>query len=386
MKKNGLILGAIFVMGMLACKREALKKESIESGTTYMSVSINLPQELRADSEDEKHNSVGTWEGRDEIKNVDIYLAANGQVEAKALGSAPKSGDSYKTTPFSTTGGTKKVYVVVNNGGDVKKALDNAAAVGADAFDKAYRAAYEVVTKGNDGAIKAEYTKVQGNKNVIIMTGNPVEKSIKDGVGKDQADQNKVSVSVRRLSSRVLVTKDKVLKPKIEIKATSGSETKVLGELKDLKWTVAQYDKKSYLQSFGDKIKADEVKSPAFVFKPTKSTYKSQAPSHYDYSLLKERFDLAVKEDASLTKPEMLASMKYITETTHAYATLPTASGYVRGNTTYVMVVGTFEPKKEVFADGQFDKDKKTEQSILVLKQVFSIEKKCCCSCKSRES
>lgn len=356
MKRNSLILGAIFVMGMFACKKESPKKDPIESGTTYMSVSITLPQELRAE-EDDKHNPAGTWEGRDKIENVDIYLVANGKVEPKSLDAAPQGGAVYETSPFSTTGGTKKIYVVVNNNGDVKTALDNAATIGADAFDKAYREAYDVITKGNDGAVKGEYAKVEGGKDIIIMTGTPVEKMIQDGVTKEQAAaMNKVSVAVRRLASRVLVTKDVSLEQKAEIIATSGAVKKVLGELQNLKWTVAQYDKKSYLHSFNDKISAHEVKSPAFDFKPTdRNDYQTQAKDKYDYSLLADRFDIVVK-GASLTEESMLSSMKYITETTHEYAKLPAVSGYVRGNTTYVMVEGKFVPNKEVFATGEFEK------------------------------
>ncbi len=363
MKRNSLILGAIFVMGMFACKKESPKKDPIESGTTYMSVSITLPQELRAGKEDDKHNPAGEWEGRDKIEGVDIYLVANGKVEAKSISATPGAGGVYNTTPFSTTGGTKKVYVVVNNNGNVKIALDNAAAIGAEAFDKAYKTAYDVIAKGNDGAIKGEYAKVDADKDVILMTGAPVEKNIQDGITKAQADQNKVSVSVRRLASRVLVTKDKTLENKIEIIATSGAEKKVLGVLKNLKWTVAQYDKKTYLCSFENKTKVNEVKSPAFDFKPDNSTYKTQAKDHYDYSLLNDRYDLKVKAN-DLKEPEMLASMKYITETTHSYANHPAVSGYVRGNTTYVMVEGTFEPNKDVFAEGEFAKPGKSDGTI----------------------
>ncbi len=358
MKRNSLILGAIFVMGMFACKKESPKKDPIESGTTYMSVSITLPQELRAE-EDDKHNPAGTWDGRDKINNMDIYLVANGKVEAKTLDATKQVGSVYQTSPFSTTGGNKTVYVVVNNGGEVKAKLDAAAAVGADAFDKAYKAAYEVINKGAHGAVNDTYANVDANEDVIIMTGAPVEKMIIDGVDKDQAAaRNKVSVSVRRLASRVFVTKDQALENKVEILATSGSVQKVLGELKDLKWTVAQYDKKSYLYSFEGKMNADEVSSPAYAFQPdSRVTYNAQAKNYYDYSLLTDLFEIPVK-GASLTEAPMLSSMKYITETTHKYAKLPAVSGYVRGNTTYVMVVGTFEPKEEVFAAGQYEKAK----------------------------
>ncbi len=356
MKRNNLILGAIFVMGMFACKKESPKKDSVESGTTYMSVAITLPQELRADKEDEKHNFIDEWEGRDKIENVDIYLVANGKVESKTLDATQQVGSVYQTSPFSTTGGTKKVYVVVNNNGEIKTALDNAATIGAEAFDRAYRNAYDVITKGNDGAVKGEYAKVEGGKDIIIMTGIPVEKMIQDGVSKEQAVTNKVSVAVRRLASRVLVTKDVSLEQKAEIIATSGAVKKVLGELQNLKWTVAQYDKKSYLHSFEDKISANEVKSPAFDFKPAnRGDYESQASDKYDYSLLVDRSEIVVK-GASLTEENMLSSMKYITETTHKYAKLPEVSGYVRGNTTYVMVEGKFVPNKDVFAAGEFEK------------------------------
>ncbi len=358
MKKSSLILGAIFVLGMFACKKENPQQGSGETGTTYMSVSINLPNEFRAGEEDQKHNHVGTWDGRDEIKNVDVYLVANGKVDAKTIGSAQKDGEAYKTTPFTTTGGTKLVYVVVNNGGEVKEKLDQAAAIGADAFDKAYRAAYVVTKKETSGAVKEDYAKVENDKDVIIMTGAPVSIDVKDGISESDAEaQNKVSVSVRRLTARVLVTKAEALRDKAEVIATKGNQDKVLGELKNLKWTVAQYDKKSYLQTYNDQTKADEVQSPSYSFKPdSRDTYNAQAKDHYDYSLLDDRYDLNVKA-VSLTDPSMLAAMKYITETTHEYKKRPEVSGYVRGNTTYVMVEAVFEPKQEVFADGEFIKN-----------------------------
>lgn len=366
MKKSSLILGAIFVLGMFACKKENPQQGSGETGTTYMSVSINLPNEFRAgDKEDEKHNHIGEWEGRDDIKNIDIYLVAGGKVEVKSISSTnqtPMGG--VRTAPFTTTGGDKTIYVVVNNKGDIKSALDRAATVGAEAFDKAYRNAYEVIQKNAYGAVNGDYANVEAEKDVIIMTGAPVVQKIKDGVPEDQADiQNKVVVPVRRLASRILVTKAQSLETEVKILATKGTEQKELGVLKDLKWTVAQYDKKSYLHSFNDKINVEDVQSPAHAFKPdSRLTYEAEARNHYDYSLLKDLFNIPVKGD--LKGKEMVDAMKYITETTHSYAKFPQPSGYVRGNTTYVMVVGTFEPNQDVFAEGEAVKPGKGDGTI----------------------
>lgn len=370
--KKILTVGAAIALalGFASCnKNESNTPDTpTNEGTTYMSVSFRLPAGMRA--EDQSFNGIGTWKGQDDFKNVDVYLVTDGATSverqtltnvttAKGAYQGPGTDGVYKTEAWKTTPGKKTVYVVVNNFGEVKTTLDNATVT--DFADK-YKKAYEML---DNGKVKDSYAKVESGKDIILMTGQPVELTVEDGKTKDEVensitDLNKAKVTVRRVVSRVSVTMNAALNYSkdtgVEIKTTKG---KVIGSLKDLSWTPMQYEQKSYLLwQDAPEYTVDKVKSVGYDYVPNKN-FTTEAPKYYDYTrkseALKIRTDFTRKnsqEDITyITGAEN--NMQFITETTHAYSAEKGKSGYKRGNTTYVMVSGTFVPDAGKWAEGE---------------------------------
>ncbi|TFH94305.1 Mfa1 family fimbria major subunit [Porphyromonas levii] len=352
-----------------------------QEGTTYMSVSLSASGALRADSprEDDKHNSIGDWGGRDKIENVHVYIVSEGNSEVQRV-------EMYKNIPadfgtngvwqakaWKTTPGPKMVYVVVNNGGEIKNTLD---AAKAEEFEDKYNEAFDML---QDGKFKTEYAKVEGDKDIILMSGVPAMAAIAKDVKEEDAYNhatNNVKLNVRRIASRVTVTMNKELKDKeadgIAVEATrkianGTSEKKVIGHLKNLKWSVAQYEKKSFLAAnnyLADKVmswKYDFVTQvlpvPNYNMEPN-----TGAGAFYDYSRLKESFDIkgfsrTQNDNKANVNAIVGTNMQFITETTHKYGKKLGGgddTGYRRGNTTYVMVTGTFEPTEDAFAKDEY--------------------------------
>ncbi|KGL56954.1 major fimbrial subunit protein (FimA), partial [Porphyromonas sp. COT-052 OH4946] len=121
-----------------------------------------------------------------------------------------------------------------------------------------------------------------------------------------------------------------------EIKALRpGNVEVVIATVSELKWSVAQYEKKYYLQQ------KDDALSPAASFVPASTDEyngANGAMKHYDYSQLANRIDVH-----QLNAPYSVADVpnvpyKYVSETTHA------DNDYRKGNTTYILVKGKLKP------------------------------------------
>lgn len=365
--KKILTIGAAIALalGFASCNKN--KSEEIDTptqeGTTYMSLTFRLPAEFGTRAEDPTNNGIGQWEGRDKFDNVDVYLVTAGakSVEKRSLTEVTKADPTrdgvYKTESWKTTPGEKTVYVVVNNGGDIKAALDAATVTN---FADEYKKAYEMLESGK---VKADYASVittkEGTKDIIMMTGQPVKQKINDGVSQDDAnkaantaaasvDKNKVQVTVRRVVSRVSVsaTSGLISDRVAQIKTT---DDKVIGQLKDLSWTPMQLEKTSYLL-WQDAVEytATATKSPNYSYVPANGDYTKEAPKFYSYDRKGEA--LPIRTDfVRKNNPENIAwitgkgnNMEFITENTHG--------DYKRGNTTYVKVTGTFMPNDDTWA------------------------------------
>ncbi len=363
-----LIVMAMLTFGLASCKKDHKDPSSEQSGTTYMAMSVNLGESLRA-SEDDKYNKLGEWEGNDEIKDVTVFLIQGGIVEHKdftyaasgtAEGTFSVADAKVTTVPWKTTPGAKTIYVVVNGGATVETQAiltDLKNKTLKEEFEAAYKAA-KVITAGESTS--------SPKKDLIMMTGVPVTQTIADGVSASAAlvsATNKVLLSVRRTMSRVTVTRDKVL-------GTNGTEdieikngTKTIARLKNVTWAVGQTSKLTNIlwkdNVGGFKYTALDVKSEdaAYEFIPTNTTFKSQAANHYDYSKLNETNALVVFDRTTASVAEVIkGNMKFITETTHKTPTIITdgkTGGYRKGNTTYVQITATFEPESTEWATGQ---------------------------------
>lgn len=369
---NKFLIGmAMLIFGLVSCKKDHKDPSGEQSGTTYMAMSVNLGESLRA-SEDDKYNKLGEWEGNDEIKDVTVFLIQGGTVEHKdftyaasgtAEGTFSVADAKVTTVPWKTTPGAKIVYVVVNG-----KATTQTEAILANLKTKSTKEAFEAAYKEAKEITAQETTSGTGGakKDLIMMTGTPVAQTIADGVTAAAAPTsatNNVKISVRRTMARVTVTRDSGLGAQdaaIEIK----NNNKVIGTLKNITWSVGQTAKLTKILwqdvDGGFDFNALKVKSEdaAYAFVPSETvSFKNQAPTHYDYSKLKEKNALSVFTRAGATVQSVVSgTMKFITESTHATPTNIAdglTGGYRKGNTTYVQVIGTFEPAADLWAEGE---------------------------------
>lgn len=242
---NKFLIGmAMLILGLVSCKKDHKDPSGEQSETTYMAMSVNLGESLRA-SEDDKYNKLGEWEGNDEIKDVTVFLIQGGTVEYKEF--TATGGNNFTVTangtvttvPWKTTPGAKIVYVVVNG-----KATTQTEAILANLKTKSTKEAFEAAYKEAKEITAQETTSGTGGakKDLIMMTGTPVAQTIADGVTAAAAPTsatNNVKISVRRTMARVTVTRDSGLGAQdaaIEIK----NNNKVIGTLKNITWSVGQ--------------------------------------------------------------------------------------------------------------------------------------------------
>ncbi|KGN99577.1 hypothetical protein HR11_04900 [Porphyromonas macacae] len=368
MKLNRLLLGGAIALGLMtSCNKETPNQNEQEKGTTHMSVSLKMPADATSAfrSESQDHNGIGFWEGKDAKLKVTLYMVSdgNGQVETQELDAATAATSTqdgkYKFKAFKTTPGNKTIYVVINNGGAIKTALDSKI-FDATAFKKAYQEAY-IYAKANqnNGGIDNDFAKVEGDKDIILMSGKPVTKAIEDKVTKEQADsgsKNHVNLIARRTVARVITTQDKNI-----INAIKDQNGTNIGTLEDIKWTVAQYEKTTYLSpqltDGEDATDVKKVKSPNYDYVPN-NDYREKAAEHYAYDLLP--FDKMLSAESfertsnlENVKNIVAKKMQFITETTHKYGESKgdkEGTGYRKGNTPYALIEGVLNLKQDAMA------------------------------------
>lgn len=348
--------GVALVLGLSACNNKNEDDLAREKGyDTYSTVSLSLPASLRADDDD--YNKKDVYKGVDHIKTLSLYIIdedkPTDQPEAHHFteDNLHLDGATGKVTmtPFRTKSGRKTVYAVINITDPIKTALNGA--TNKTDFDIAYKKEYEAFSAS------APIASLDNRKDVIVMTGKPVTQDIKPNVSALNApDLNNVPIILTRAAARVSVTTTAQEKSAgvYEIKATlPDGNTRVFGEISDLKWSVAQYEKKFYL------LQRDDRQSPSYSWVTNNTDYTTEAPNRYDYTHLSSDKFLGVKHIASYGIPELESvEYKYISETTHEKATVltdPMTSGYRKGNTTYVLIKGKFTPANDMWADGQKD-------------------------------
>lgn len=424
MKKQFFAAALILALGagFTACSNDDLSKsegkEVAQNGTAFMSVSFTLPAPAttRAEADPARYQH-GTWNGKDKIESVKVYVFANDKLEKVASYSEAQlsldqkgSGDVKVSTneAFKVKAGAKKVYVVVNPTAAVTLPED------ADTPLATFVAAYDKVNEGADAtkyyptaattATRAdEVASVKSGSDVILMTGEMATVDVADGVTEQEAvsgAKNQAKLTVERAVARVVVTSKEGAK--FEIKgddpSTKEKETEfVLATLTDVKYTVAQGEQKF---NFLKKTNADKgtttgsegeklyEKTPAFAQTTPNSddfwaaatmTAYTELIKHYDYSGLwlneKKGFDVksrtAFLNAADKEKEEIGHVTSHITTattgdhglfllpTTHKYGKTAETSDYRKSNTAYILVRATLVPKVYVDANGAFVKDDK---------------------------
>lgn len=370
MNRTVRILLGLLTIGLVAltsCKKDNQEPKKNE-GSTYANVTISIQTEtgMREGTDDAaQHNPKGTWNGKDAIKTIAVYIVDNanissGDYDESKFNITPAAADgstNISITPkeaILTTPGEKSVYVLINADPKIKAYLDAAATP--FAFKRAYAAAVNLITAQE--AAKTEGTA--GNLEDVIMMTNAKEctVTVAEGVTKDQAEaaqnpQNRASVEVKRAVARVLLT---TTAETYEVKYKNGDK---MGTIKDITYAVAQGEKSFYLMQMVDN---NIIKTPAYDFVPEKlaDNYKLTADSYakmgeyYDYSDLytKDRNAVAATDlsDALKIGAQSLKQSAFMFEASHKYGKTADDTDFRRANTPYVLVRAKFVPAK--FEDG----------------------------------
>lgn len=361
----GMMLAALGLFASCS-KTEKVVVDPNQEGSTYVGITLNMgTNDLRG--EDDNFNKKGTWNGKDEIKTIDVYVVdvASGVVSTGAYSKSnftitqTDGGNSISivpTTAIRTTAGQKKVYAVINASAEVSQALSQANAAN---FENAY----------NDVAQEfaiASLAMNDGTKDVI-MASNAKECSLMvlDGVTEAEAKagtKNRAKVEMKRVVARVLVT---ISEDTYEVKYSDGV-TK-MGVVKNISYAGAQGEKKFFI---GQQVDGAQIKTPAFGYVPAGAQDMwGVGKTHYDYSDLKAHtFTSNPRMATKITGPsidakkigeESLKHSLFMFEASHKYQSNPantdvnTYDGdFRRGNTPYVLVRALFVPDAGAFADG----------------------------------
>lgn len=347
MKLNKMFLvGALLSLGFASCSKEGNgpAPDSSSTADTHMSVSMSLPQHNRAGDND--YNPIGEYGGVDKINDLTVYVVGDGKIDVRKLSTADlqvnqgASTTSIVTAPFQVKSGEKTVYAIVNITPKVEAAL-NAATNAAD-LKVAYEAAYAAFSDAG-----SEIATLVNSQDQMIMSGKPVVQTILPNVSATNASvQNKVPIIVKRAAIRASMTiTQQPVNGAYEIKALRpGNVEVVIATVSDLKWSVAQYEKKYYLQQ------KDDALSPAASFVPASTddyNGANGAMKHYDYSQLANRITVHQLNGAYSAADVPNVPYKYVSETTHA------DNDYRKGNTTYILVKGKLKPVATMWADGE---------------------------------
>lgn len=406
-----LVLGA----GFTACSSDDLNvkpgTEANQKATTYMSVSFVLPtaNSTRAadDGQDEnnpKFNNVGKWAGKDDIKKVNVYVFDNtGALEANptyttaqlSFTQVSTGADQAKVsanTAFKVKPGAKTVYVVVNP----TTAAENLLNIAVNNTLATFKAAYESANLAfanpsvrttyttDDETNAGELAKVDGGKDVILMTGKAAEPTIVDNVSAAEAVsgiKNRADLTVQRAVARVLVTTTATFFDLKGINPNDGSIDNAAIKVSDLTYVVGQGENKFYfLQKEQSPANTDGAAftTPAFAKVPSGADYwttdyqldYATVGKNYDYSGLwkntatgnikgvsvptRAAFDSNAANELTNVTTDLNAGLKgeFILPTLHKYSTTRAQSNYRKGNTAYILVRGYLTPKYVVDATG----------------------------------
>lgn len=354
---------AVGLVALTSCKQDRTEPQKNE-GSTYVSVAINLQSSLRAGTgeTDDEFNLKGTWNGKDAIETIAVYVVGDGSVSYGQYTMADfnivKATDDTNITikpnkAILTKPGTKKVYALINAPEEITKLLEKSMPAH---FNEAYAKAVE-------GMTTAQVARANGEKEDVIMMSNAAECeiNIEDGVSKEEAKtKNLAKVNVKRVVARVILT---TTKPSYEIKLEDGT---VLGTISDITYAVAQGEKAFYISQ--QKDKAGSIITPGYGFlplvdaaNPSKLTnYKEQAEV-YDYSDL---HSTVTTPRAALVADNLTAALEigkkslessaFIFEASHKFGEngqtiADYTGGFRRGNTPYVLVRTKFTPADNAF-------------------------------------
>ncbi|RNC65386.1 Mfa1 family fimbria major subunit [Proteiniphilum sp. X52] len=365
-KVTKFLMTATIVFGFAACNNDNVPPLPQEEGNTHVSVALTMSTPgTKAATRSQDYNYVGQWAGKDKINSVAVFIVegttvTTGQFTAADFNIANPGDGTITLTPLKaikTTPGTKKVYALINGTPQVVAKLATANATNFEAAyqTEALKLANDYPTNPSVQSSASNIAQIDGDNDVIVMTNSEAASvNVQEGVTEAQAlaGQNRAKVNVKRTVARVMVT---TTTTSYEVKASNGTIT---GTVSDITWVLAQGENSLFLQQ-----KAG-LETPQYTFKPTATDYYTTGDNGYDYSGLFEAqgnklggtdvptlADYAgALEDVTDKQLNQKLSGKFILPTTHAYGADAATTGYVKGNTAYVLVRAKFTPRE--MADG----------------------------------
>lgn len=363
-RKTLLMCAIVGLIALTSCKNDPKESPKQNEGLTYVGVSISMQSNMRAGKED--FNPKGTWNGKDDIETISVYVVDRTSVSfgdyTKADFTVTKASDGSNIviTPqkaISTTAGEKQIYVLLNAPEQItqylKKSIPNE-------FTAAYAKAVNIISANQ--AARSNSTK----EDVIMMTNSALYKlNVEDGVTQEQAmattgAKNRANVTVQRVVARVLLTTTQ------ETYSINYSDGTPMGTISDITWAVAQGEKFLYLTQ---QEEGGLIKTPAYDIVPVKDSSSPEKLTAESYAALEKNYDYSDlhtnPKRKALTATDLnealkigkksLESSAFMFEASHPFGNagedIFTYTGkFYRSNTPYILVRALFVPS--VFADG----------------------------------
>lgn len=370
MRKNIFLVGAFTMatLALTACSNEELPAEVsgndngdtevVEGVPTYARFTIKMDGVKTTRATD-----AGTTEEQD-VKNIHVYVFTNGVFEAATAADgqiASNSSGVFHSEVMKLTSGQKNILIVANKGGDWYPVPSSGTTL--SAFQNQLMELYSTPGRLKHDAVTAIARKGTGYQN-IQGTDDPVTNgflmtnllsnssfSLKPGIsqadaekdnynGANPEDFNHFEIPLHRVTAKLQTTY--TTDDALIYKAVQGSNlanTVVVGTLTNPTFTVRNLPQQVYLFQHGSKD--NPLQTPLYTATNTTSTWP-------DFNV----FDEANTPNLVVVKQGASANSLYIPENANAVPVI--------GNTSYVLVKGTFEPNKDlvitdVDADGNYE-------------------------------
>ncbi|GAB6119381.1 Mfa1 family fimbria major subunit [Dysgonomonas termitidis] len=349
-------LTALFLLtGFTACSSDegTGKEETVPRGTTYMGLSLSLPQSRSTKAADDPdYNAVGQYSGVTELATLDLYLISSdgatlldarrfGQSDFLFGGNADGSDAIKLTTPFKTIPGDKRLVVILNSPGPLLTAIPGddylyTLSSGLPLSSLARIDRSTSVTTPEGLTIYADLLTLSGKSNTF---------TIQDGISAEEvtaSGKNMIALDVTRIPSRAIITTS----ASADVINTDGIK---LGTVSNITYSVAQGAKAVYL--FPQANADGSTRTWGSDYMPGVGVdYTSTAANYYDYTDLQNLTDTVPVKPADgshITFPG-----KFLLENTHQRGTDESSSQYRKGNTAYILVRATFTPDPSQIRDG----------------------------------
>lgn len=352
--KRFLTIGAVFALalGFASCNKDKGNGIDTPDNTdTYVGVRIAFPGAAgtRASLPND-YNINGEWKGRDQIKQITVYLVYSDRVDFATFNE--KSFDGIDTDGFlapnlavkATSGQKVKAYAVIN---DVNGKTDALKTVSATEFDAKFKELEVSVTSVADVATFDSDKK----EDIVMMTNDTAagipEITIASNVSEDEAKAggtNRADITVSRVVSRAMVTIKEGANMEIPVKNTN-KETISTITVTDVTYAVGQ----SNLKFFNMRGKGDMTSwitpDPVYAYVPTTDDWSGNN-KNFDYSDLKNPKALVSildKTNENVVKAlEAEQFSKFVLPVTHK----DEVGQYKKGNMTYFEIICKFSVDK----------------------------------------